>query len=602
VSNPHLHPRDPEAPFRYGAASHALAEASPETGSPSAERPALTHCPLCLHQHFSYQFSQAGLSIVRCDGCSLLMRNPQPSDAELAAIYGEGYFFGTSTRAGEDRYDQEFARLKQATAAGYLDRVERYLGWDATSRGGRRLLDLGSGLGDLLVEAQARGYEATGIEFSASSVGRANARLGQEVVRQGTIETAGLAEASYDVCMLSDVIEHTRDPMRVLADVWRVLAPGGAIFVATPSLDSWSARLLRDRWMEFKAEHLFFFDSATLESALVRAGFEHIRIAPGRKTLSPEYVLQHFRRFPVPVLSPIGRATGALLPRALSRRRLRVVASGIDAVARRGTEAPIDRRRARVSVVMPVFNEKKTFSVIVDQLLAKQVTDLDLEIVIVESNSTDGTRDDVRRVERHPRVKVIWQDRPRGKGNAVRTGLAHVSGDFVLIQDADLEYDLDDYEMLLEPLRTFRRAFVLGIRHGRDGHTWKVRHFTDQVLLGRWMNLGHLLFTGLFNVVYGQKLRDPFTMFKVFRRECLSGLRFECNAFDFDWELAGKLVRCGYDPLEIPVNYRSRSFAEGKKVTMIRDPLTWVRACFKHRVSPLKGERPDDRAAALTSR
>jgi len=94
-------------------------------------------------------------------------------------------------------------------------------------------------------------------------------------------------------------------------------------------------------------------------------------------------------------------------------------------------------------------------------------------------------------------------------------------------------------------------------------------------------------------VVYGQRLRDPFTMFKVFRRECLSGLRLECNAFDFDWELAGKLVRCGYDPLEIPVNYTSRSFADGKKVTLIRDPLTWLRACAKYRLVKLKDDRRD---------
>ena len=75
----------------------------------------------------------------------------------------------------------------------------------------------------------------------------------------------------------------------------------------------------------------------------------------------------------------------------------------------------------------------------------------------------------------------------------MRAGLAHAAGDFVLIQDADLEYDLEDYAMLLEPLRTFRRAFVLGIRHGQDGRSWKMRHFTDQVLLGHWMNLGHVL-------------------------------------------------------------------------------------------------------------
>jgi SAM-dependent methyltransferase len=561
-------------------------------GQPAAARQTLTYCPLCRHEHFTYQFTQGGLPIVRCDGCRLLMRNPQPSDDELAAIYGDDYFFGTSATPGEDQYEAEFARLKQATAAGYLDRVERYLGWDAAARQGRRLLDLGTGLGDLLVEAQARGYETAGVEYSASSVARANARLGGLVVREGTVETAGLEDGVFDVCMLSDVIEHTRDPMRVLDHVWRALKPGGAIFVATPSLDSWSARLLRDRWMEFKAEHLFFFDSATLESALARAGFEQIRIARGRKTLSPEYVLHHFQRFPVPVLSPLGRATGAVLPRALRRRRLRVVASGIDAVARRAAHLPIDRRRARLSVVMPVFNEKRTFTEVIGRLLPKQIPNLDLEIVIVESNSTDGTREDVRQLERHPRVTVILQEQPRGKGHAVRAGLAQATGDFVLIQDADLEYDLDDYEMLLEPLRTFRKAFVLGIRHGRDGHTWKVRHFTDQVLLGQWMNLGHLLFTALFNVVYGQRLRDPFTMFKVFRRECLSGLPLECNKFDFDWELAGKLVRCGYDPLEIPVNYESRSFAEGKKVTLIRDPLTWFRACFKYRFSALKDDGP----------
>ena len=103
---------------------------------PAAERQTLTHCPLCRHEHFTYQFTQGGLPIVRCDGCRLLMRNPQPSDDELAAIYGDDYFFGTSATPGEDTYEAEFARLKQATAAGYLDRVERYLGWDSARRRG----------------------------------------------------------------------------------------------------------------------------------------------------------------------------------------------------------------------------------------------------------------------------------------------------------------------------------------------------------------------------------------------------------------------------------------------------------------------------------
>jgi glycosyltransferase involved in cell wall biosynthesis len=248
-------------------------------------------------------------------------------------------------------------------------------------------------------------------------------------------------------------------------------------------------------------------------------------------------------------------------------------------------------RRHRLSIVMPVFNERATFPVVIEQLLQKSIPGVDIAIVIVESNSTDGTREAVADVAGHERVTVIYEDRPRGKGHAVRTGLAQAAGDFVLIQDADLEYDLNDYEALLEPLLSGRAAFVLGSRHGKDGPTWRMRHFTDQLVVSWYMNLGHVFFTTLFNVTYGTRLHDPFTMFKVFRRDCLDGLTFEANRFDFDWELVGKLVRAGYRPIEIPVTYRSRSFSEGKKVSLIRDPLTWIRACFKYRFQPL-GKKP----------
>ena len=473
--------------------------------------------------------------------------------------------------------------LKRATAAGYLDRVEAYRGWTPETRKGKRLLEIGSGLGNMLIEARERGYDVTGVEYASASVARANARLGQDVVVQGTVESAPLGEGTFDVCVFADVIEHTRDPLAVVARAWELLAPDGTLFVAIPSLDSWSARLMKQSWMEFKAEHLFYFDSRTLESLLVRAGFDKVRIDRGRKTLSPGYVIAHFERFPVPVISPLGKLAKAVLPNALLRQSVTVVASGIDVLAHKAPEGPVDRRQAKLSVIMPVFNERNTFADVATQLTAKQIPGVEMEFVIVESNSTDGTRDEVRKFEGRPGVKVIYEERPRGKGHGVRTGLKAATGDFILIQDADLEYDLNDYEILLEPLRAYRAAFVLGARHGMDGKTWKMRHFTDQVFVSQVMNLGHLFFTGLFNVVYGQRLRDPFTMYKVFRRDCLHDLTFESNRFDFDWELVGKLVRAGYIPIEIPVNYSSRSFKEGKKVSFWRDPFTYFRACFKYR-------------------
>ena len=177
------------------------------------------------------------------------------------------------------------------------------------------------------------------------------------------------------------------------------------------------------------------------------------------------------------------------------------------------------------------------------------------------------------------------EEGPRGKGAATRAGLAAARGDIVLIQDADLEYDLADYEQLLEPIVAGREAFTLGARHGGGG--WKIRHFNDQPLHSFVLNLAHWTFTLLINFSLGVWLRDPFTMYKVFRRDCLHGLTFECDRFDFDWELLIKLVRRGYRPLELSVNYRSRSFKEGKKIRMFADPLTWLHALVKHRFSRL---------------
>jgi glycosyltransferase involved in cell wall biosynthesis len=221
-----------------------------------------------------------------------------------------------------------------------------------------------------------------------------------------------------------------------------------------------------------------------------------------------------------------------------------------------------------------------------DRLIAKEIDGVDIEIIVVESNSTDGSRDEVAAYAAHPRVTVVLQDHPAGKGNAVRAGLAIASGDIVLFQDADLEYEIDDYDDLVQPIRAFQRNFVIGSRHVR-GSAWKIRDFNDAPVLSQVFNLGHVAFLSMLNGIYGQSLADPFSMFKVFRRDCLAGLTFECNRFDFDFEIVIKLVRKGYKPFEIPVNYHSRSIKEGKKVTMVRDPLTWLRALARYRSSEL---------------
>lgn len=256
------------------------------------------------------------------------------------------------------------------------------------------------------------------------------------------------------------------------------------------------------------------------------------------------------------------------------------------AVARRGLDLPPTNRAHVLSVVLPVYNERATFETVMNALLAKSIQGMAIEVIVVESNSTDGSRDVALAFQDHPRVTVILEGHPQGKGHAVRTGLAQARGDIVIIQDADLEYDLDDYEKLLDPIRKFETSFVLGRRTTPSG-SWGMRHFETQLLVSRIMNVGHLGFAALFNLVYGQHLKDPFTMYKVFRRDCIAGMVLECNRFDFDWELTAKLIRAGYLPTEIPVRYQSRSYSEGKKVRLLGDPASWFVACARYRFAPV---------------
>jgi glycosyltransferase involved in cell wall biosynthesis len=242
---------------------------------------------------------------------------------------------------------------------------------------------------------------------------------------------------------------------------------------------------------------------------------------------------------------------------------------------------------------MAVFNEAATVATAIERVLAADIPDVEVELVIVESNSPDGTRAIVSRYASDERVRLVLQDAPRGKGAAVREGLQHATGDIVLIQDADLEYSVDDYPKLIEPIMRGDADFTLGCRHV-PGQS--VRVMDGARTMAAIMNAAHWGFTWFFNVTYRTRLRDPFTMYKVFRRECIDDVEFVADRFDFDWELVAKLVRLGYEPIEIPVEYKSRSYHGGKKVRFFRDPPTWIVACIRFRFSSLPVQRRHARA------
>ena len=358
------------------------------------------------------------------------------------------------------------------------------------------------------------------------------------VFRSGTKEPLwphDLDGPGFAACLLDNVLAPSAEPAKLLADTFSILQPAGRIVIVL-SDDPRSGQSRHGGRRRGRRQG--GFQGESLPALLFQEGFERPRFhACGTKTVVTAY---------------------------------------------RSKLLPPSQRPQRLSVIMPVFNERQTFRKAIDSLLGKSIPGMEIDIIIVESNSTDGTRDDVLEYSDHPRVRTILEDRPQGKGHAVRVGIAEARGDFLIIQDADLEYDIDDYDSLLEPLRRFEVGFVLGMRTSPDG-SWGMRQFGERNFVSRVMNVGHIFFLMLFNAVYSQRLHDPFTMYKVMRRDCLYGLTFECNRFDFDWELTAKLIRAGYVPRELPASYESRSFTDGKKVSFFGDPMTWIVACFKYR-------------------
>lgn len=530
-------------------------------------------CLICGSKKIHYDFSIGKFRVEECVDCKLVRLNPQPSDQELSKIYSENYFIKL------DNNQAYISQLKSSTADRYLNLIESYS--KNALRG--RLLEIGCGQGDFLVKAAARGLDVTGVEYSSHAAEIAANKLGQrgQVICGEVTHLPASAQQSFDYVVFADVLEHVRHPRRFLESVHHLLRQGGMAIVIVPSLDSFSARLMKNKWVEFKLEHLWYFSKKTLKRLLYSENFGAIKVHKARKTLSFDYIAEHFERYPVRPFSNILNGMKYLLPRFLRRYPIRIDAGGIMLLAEKKEIRPLKK----LSIVMAAYNEEKTLREIIDRVLEKQIPNVEIELVIVESNSTDNTRAIVKTYEGRDRVKIVLQDKACGKGNAIRTGFEHVTGDIILIQDADDEYDIEDYDVLIEPILSGEAEFVLGARHG--GRAWKMRQFTDQKLTGHLLNFGHWFFTLLINVFYGLRLKDPFTMYKVFRTDCLRNLKFECNRFDFDCELLIKLVRSGYKPIEIPVNYRSRSFTEGKKVQVFRDPLTWLRAILKFRLQKI---------------
>ncbi|HET90002.1 MAG TPA: glycosyltransferase family 2 protein [Chloroflexi bacterium] len=240
----------------------------------------------------------------------------------------------------------------------------------------------------------------------------------------------------------------------------------------------------------------------------------------------------------------------------------------------------------KLSVIMPVYNEIATIAEILQRVrsVPLQVTagygprdgavvEFEREIVIVDDESTDGTRDVLRTLEQALNdTVIIFHESNQGKGGAVRTGLQQASGDVMLIQDADLEYDPRDYPALLQPIVEGRAQVVYGSRF-RGGPT-KAMFF--------WHMIGNQFLTFVTNLLYNTILTDMETCYKVFTREVADQLQLEAPGWGFDPEITAQILKRGYRIFEVPISYTGREFEEGKKISW-RDGLTVLWTLVKYR-------------------
>ena len=226
----------------------------------------------------------------------------------------------------------------------------------------------------------------------------------------------------------------------------------------------------------------------------------------------------------------------------------------------------------RLSILIPVFNEVHTVDEIVRRVRAADCCGLEQEIILVDDASTDGTGDVLKKIQQGAAVKVLSHPQNRGKGAALRTALEHATGDIVLIQDADLEYDPCDYPNLLRPILDGRADVVYGSRF--TGGTHRVLLF--------WHYLANRLLTLLSNMLCNLNLTDMETCYKVFRRQCVEGMTLTSSRFGIEPELTAKLARRRFRFYETGINYSGRDYSEGKKIGW-KDGLAALWFIFRYR-------------------
>ncbi len=210
----------------------------------------------------------------------------------------------------------------------------------------------------------------------------------------------------------------------------------------------------------------------------------------------------------------------------------------------------------KISVIIPVFNEENCILEIYNKVKEANIGNIKKEIIIVDDCSTDKTAERIKEIK-DKEVKILFHEKNYGKGRAIRTGLKEVTGDIIIIQDADLEYDPNDFQILIKPILEGKAEVVYGSRRLNK---------ENEQYAGLSYYVGGIGLTKITNMLYNSHLTDEATGYKVFKTELLQSLNLECERFEFCPEVTAKVLRRKKNIVEVPINYYPRSIKEGKKI------------------------------------
>ena len=227
----------------------------------------------------------------------------------------------------------------------------------------------------------------------------------------------------------------------------------------------------------------------------------------------------------------------------------------------------------KISIIIPVYNEINTLEKILEKVEQSSMCSLNKEIILVDDYSTDGSRELLKKLEKKDKYKIYFHSKNMGKGAAIRTAFRHFTGDIVIIQDADLEYDPNDYTDLIKLIIEDRADVVYGSRlsGGKSVRSFKFTHY-----------LGNKFLTLITNLFYDATLTDMETCYKAFKADVIKNITIKSNRFDFEPEITAKILKKKYHLYETPISYYGRDYSEGKKITW-KDGISAIITLIKYR-------------------